>query len=161
MRKNIKTTVLARPDVLEFLGLLGNSNVRYLIFGGCAVMYYVGNRYTCNVDIWVSKDTYNIRSLLKVLNSFGAPLAGLSEEDFCQEGHFYQIGNPPVRIDDMLSTRGISFDEAWNERRLMKLNGMRIPFISKNHLIKGKNAAGRSQDIIDVHHLQKMARSRK
>ncbi|NTW83787.1 MAG: hypothetical protein HGB36_10550, partial [Chlorobiaceae bacterium] len=116
MKDNIRESVLARPDVVEFLGLLDAGRVRYLVFGGCAVMLYSAQRYTSNVDLWIARDMGNVEALLGVLQTFGAPLAGLSAEDFCQEGHFYQMGSPPVKIDDMLSTKGVSFDEAWAER---------------------------------------------
>lgn len=155
MVNKIKATVLARPDVLEFFDRLSSGNVRYLLFGGCAVLYYIGTRYTNNVDLWVSRDPDNIDSLLGVLKSCHAPLAGLDVEDFCREGHFYQMGTPPVRIDDVLSTLGMSFEDAWYERRMMRLDGLRIPVISRQHLIQSKLAAGRSQDILDARSLQK------
>lgn len=161
MVNKIKATVLARPDVLEFFEQLSSGNVRYLLFGGCAVLYYAGIRYTNNVDLWVSREPHNIGALLRVLKSFHAPLAGLDEEDFCKEGHFYQMGIPPVRIDDVLSTVGISFEEAWRERRMMRLDGLRIPVISRQHLIKSKLAAGRSQDIIDAKSLERRYRRMK
>jgi hypothetical protein len=153
MKNNIRESVLVRHDVVEFLGLLAVRKVRYLVFGGCAVMLYSGYRYTSNVDLWIARDVENVTALIGVLKTFGAPLAGLSTEDFCQEGHFYQMGSPPVRIDDMLSTRGVTFDEAWAERQMIKLDGLQVPFISRNHLIRSKLAAGRSQDIVDVRNL--------
>jgi hypothetical protein len=127
--------------------------VRYLVFGGCAVMLYSGHRYTSNVDLWIDRDWKNVVALFGVLKIFGAPLAGLSAEDFCQESHFYQMGSPPVRIDDVLSTRGISFDAAWAEREKIRLDGFMVSFISRNHLIRTKLASGRSQDIVDVRNL--------
>jgi hypothetical protein len=153
MKNNFRESVLARPDVVEFLELLAAREVRYLVFGGCAVMFYVGQRYTSNVDIWIARDRDNVAALIGVLQTFGAPLAGLSAEDFCLEGHFYQMGSPPMRIDDMLSTKGVSFDEAWNERKIMVAEGLQVPFISRNHLIRVKLASDRSQDILDVRNL--------
>jgi hypothetical protein len=153
MMNNFSGSVLARPDVIEFLGLLAVRKVRYMIFGGCAVMLYSGRRYTSNIDIWIARNGGNVEALFGALKTFGAPLAGLSVEDFCQEGHFFQMGSPPVRIDDMLSTRGVTFDDAWEERQMMNFDGLLIPFISLNHLIRVKLASDRSQDIIDVRNL--------
>jgi hypothetical protein len=153
MKNNFSASVLARSDVIEFLELLALGNVRYLVFGGCAVMLYSGHRYTSNVDLWIARDWDNVVALLGVLKTFGAPLAGLSAEDFSQEGHFYQMGSPPVRIDDMLSTKGISFDEAWAERETVRLDGLMVPFISRAHLIRAKLASERSQDIVDLRNL--------
>jgi hypothetical protein len=65
------------------------------------------------------------------------------------------MGIPPLRIDDMLSTRGVAFDDAWEERKMMPLDGLEIPIIGKKHLIQSKLAAGRPQDILDIENLLK------
>jgi hypothetical protein len=47
------------------------------------------------------------------LAAFGAPLAGLSPDDFAHEEFFYQIGVPPVRVDILMSVTGLTFSDAW------------------------------------------------
>lgn len=159
MGEKFMASVLARQDVRELLAVLADFNVRYLIFGGCAVMLYSGCRYTGNVDIWSAHDPTNALAIFSALEAFGAPLAGLDAADFSKPGHFYQMGSPPVRIDDMLSTCGVFFMEAWPERETIKIDGMDVPFIGKRHLIETKLAAGRPQDIVDVRILFNAGRS--
>ncbi len=153
MKDRFKHSILSRTEVKELLGLFDSHGVKYLIFGGCAVMWYSRPRYTWNIDIWTSPDPVNARAVFKVLKEYRAPLAGMSHEDFCQPGFFYQMGRPPLRIDDMLSLRGVSFDEAWSERESIMIDGVQFYFISRRHLIEAKLSAGRPQDIIDVKHL--------
>ncbi|MEN6627486.1 MAG: hypothetical protein ABFD69_14775 [Candidatus Sumerlaeia bacterium] len=87
------------------------------------------------------------------MKSFGAPLVGLSAEDFSHEGDFYQMGKPPLRVDIMMSIPGVVFDQAWQRRVETTIEGIRIPFISRDDLIASKKAAGRAKDIADLERL--------
>ncbi len=153
MKDRFNHSILAKAEVKELLGLFDAQGVKYMIFGGCAVMCYSRPRYTWNIDIWTCPDRDNAIKVFRILQRYGAPLAGMSWDYFCQPGFFYQMGRPPVRIDDMLSLRGVSFDEAWAERESMEVDGVRVYFISRRHLIEAKLAAGRPQDIVDVKYL--------
>ena len=53
----------------------------------------------------------------------------------------------------MTSISGVAFDEAWNTREYGELDGIRVPFISKELLKRNKLAVGRTQDIADAEHL--------
>jgi hypothetical protein len=64
------------------------------------------------------------------------------------------MGRPPLRVDIMMSISGIEFDEAWNNREVVQLGGIKIPFISRSDLIRSKEASGRPQDRIDVEKLK-------
>jgi hypothetical protein len=161
MNSRFKHSILARSEVKELLGLFASHGIRYMIFGGCAVMWYSKPRYTWNIDIWTATDPRNAKAVFDALNEYGAPLAGMSFEDFSQPGFFYQMGRPPLRIDDMLSLRGVSFDEAWPERESMFIDGIEFFFIGRRQLIEAKIAAGRPQDIVDVRHLVDGIRSTK
>ena len=88
------------------------------------------------------------------LKAFGAPLADLSPDDFSQEGCFYQMGKPPFRLDIMMSIAGVEFESAWDRREEMELEGIVIPFISRQDLISAKKASGRPQDLIDAQNLE-------
>lgn len=153
MSNRCRHAILDGADVREALALFAGHDVRYLIFGGCAVIWYTKPRYTWNVDIWTASDEQNARAVFAVLGRLGAPLACLSPEDFRQPGFYYQMGRPPIRIDDMLTLRGVSFEDAWRERESMSVDGVNLNFISRRHLIEAKRAAGRPQDIVDLKQL--------
>jgi len=118
-------------------------------------MKYTEPRFTKDLDLWVATDAKNAHTLYHVLKEFGAPLAGLTEEDFSVPGYFYQMGRPPLRVDIMMSILGVEFDEAWERRDEMTVAGLTIPFISRQDLIRAKEASGRPQDLIDVDNLKK------
>jgi hypothetical protein len=147
--------MLTSPDFKELLSILEKHKVRYLVVGGYAVMKYTEPRFTKDLDLWVSTDKENSKAVYAALKEFGAPLKKLSPDDFAQEGYFYQMGNPPFRLDVMMSIPGVTFENAWKNREKVKLGGSVIQFISKVDLIKAKEASGRPQDLIDAEELRK------
>ena len=147
--------MLTSPDFRELLSLLEKHKVRYLVVGGYAVMKYTEPRFTKDLDLWISTDEENSKAVYAALKEFGAPLKGLAPPDFTQEGYFYQMGNPPFRLDVMMSIPGVTFETAWANREKVQLEGLVIPFISKADLIKAKEASGRPQDLIDAKELRK------
>jgi hypothetical protein len=147
--------MLTSPDFRELLSVLEKHRVRYLVVGGYAIMKYTEPRFTKDLDLWVSTDEQNSKAIYAALKEFGAPLKDLAPADFTQEGHFYQMGNPPLRLDVMMSIPGLTFETAWANREEVQLEGLVIPFISKTDLIKSKEASGRPQDLIDAKELRK------
>jgi hypothetical protein len=134
----------------ELLSIFNDGKVKYLVIGGYAVIMYAEPRYTKDIDLWVEANAENARAVFGALRLFGAPLAGMTEDDFANEGIFYQMGSPPVRVDILMSIPGLTFDEAWQQRNIVDFEGVAVPFISRQHLIISKRAFGRPQDLIDA-----------
>jgi len=147
--------MLTNPDFKELLSILENYKVRYLVVGGYAVMKYTEPRFTRDLDLWISTDEENSKAVFAALKEFGAPLKDLTPHDFTQKGYFYQMGNPPFRLDIMMSIPGVEFESAWEHREEVLLEELTIPFISRADLIKTKEASGRAQDLIDLEELRK------
>jgi hypothetical protein len=150
MRTRIVRAVQMSSDFAELLRLFNDSNVRYLIVGGYAVMLYSEPRYTKDLDIWIDASAENSVKVFGALAEFGAPLSGLSADDFAHEGFFYQIGLPPSRIDIVMSIDGVKFEEAWPNRTKAEIGGQQCWFIGRKDLITNKRASGRHIDLHDV-----------
>ena len=140
-------------DFKELLNIFNERQVKYLIVGGYAVAVHAEPRYTNDLDIWVEASPGNAKRVFDALGTFGAPLSGLTETDFAQEGAFYQMGRPPARVDILMSIDGVSFETAWANRVEANFAGVMATFISRKDLIVAKSAAGRPQDLIDVDNL--------
>jgi len=82
-------------------------------------------------------------------------LAGLTDEDFAAPGYFYQMGNPPLRLDVMMDIPGGDFESAWTRRNTIDLAGTAIHIIGREDLIAVKLASGRDQDLKDVEALKR------
>ena len=142
--------MFVNSDFSELLKLFNDNKVRYLVIGGYAIIQYAEPRYTKDLDLWISTNTLNAEAVYRSLKEFGAPLANLSVADFSEEGYFYQMGVPPMRVDILMGIPGGDFEEAWQNRNEVDFDGLVVPFISKHDLINAKRASGRPQDLIDA-----------
>lgn len=140
-------------DFSELLRIFNDSGVRYLVIGGYAVIQHSEPRFTKDLDIWIATDLDNAKAVYKALKEFGAPLENLTERDFSEEGYFYQMGNPPVRVDVMMGVPGVKFEDAWIRQVEFTFGELQVRFISKADLITAKLASARPQDLMDVENL--------
>ena len=146
--------MLTSSEFKELLNLFEKHRIRYLIVGGYAVMKYSEPRFTKHLDVWIATDSRNADAVYTALKEFGASLANLTADDFTHQAYFYQMGRPPLRVDIMMSISGVEFEDAWEKREVVELNGLKIAFISRSDLIRAKEASGRLQDKIDVKKLK-------
>lgn len=142
--------MFVNSDFSDLLRLFNANQVKYLVIGGYALIQYGEPRYTKDLDLWISADEPNAQAVHRALREFGAPLADLTEADFAQEGYFYQMGVPPLRVDILMGIPGVIFAVAWPRRLEVDFEGLLVPFISRQDLIAAKRASGRPQDLLDV-----------
>ncbi len=129
--------------------------VEFLVVGAYALAVYGLPRATGDIDLWVNNSLDNTSKVWSALEKFGAPLEQLNRKDLEEPGVVYQIGVVPNRIDIMTSIDDVEFEDAWNRRFIVKVEGLDIPVLSREHLIKNKRAVGRPQDLVDVDYLEK------
>jgi aminoglycoside-2''-adenylyltransferase len=140
-------------DLREFVELLNALNVRYMVVGAFAVAYHGYPRFTGDIDLFIERSRDNAERLVKVIEKFGFGELNLSANDFLKEDQVIQIGISPNRIDLLTFLSGITFDEAWPTREHGEINGLKVPFISKELLKRNKAASGRTQDLADLENL--------
>jgi deferrochelatase/peroxidase EfeB len=138
-------------DMLQ--SLLGNE-VKILIVGAYALAAYGYPRATGGFDIWVQATAENSKKILSSLTSFGTSTSGLTEKTFMEKGVIFQIGVAPRRIDLITHIDGVDFNDAYPSRKTIVMEGLHLPFISKENLIKNKKSTGRDKDRVDVKHLE-------
>lgn len=142
--------MFVNSDFSDLLRLFNANSVEYMVIGGYALIQYAEPRYTKDLGLWISTDPKNASAVYQSLQSFGAPLEGLRQKDFAEDGFFYQMGLPPVRIDILMGIPGLKFQEAWKRRETVWFDDLAVLFISRQDLIVAKRAAGRPQDLIDA-----------
>ena len=141
------------PDFKEFLKLLKEYNVRYLLIGGYAVGYHGYPRATEDLDIWVAIHPENAQKLVSVLKVFGFDDPALTPELFLQKPKIIRMGFPPIRLEITTSISGVEFDECYQKRIVDQLDGIEVNLIDLEHLKKNKKASGRAKDIADLENL--------
>jgi len=85
-------------DFKEFIELLNNHNVKYMVVGGYAVGYHGHPRFTGDIDFWVAISMDNALKIVAVLNEFGFVNLSLKAEDFTENNVVVQLGYEPNRI---------------------------------------------------------------
>ena len=141
------------PDFKEFLRLLNEKQVEYLLIGGYAVGYYGYPRATADMDIWIAVHPQNAAKLVDTLKEFGFDLPELTEELFLRENQIIRMGIPPMRLEITTSISGVTFEECYQARLTARIDGVQTNLISLEHLKINKKASGRYKDLNDLENL--------
>lgn len=138
-------------DLKEFIKLLLEQKVKYIIVGGFAVTYHSRAKFTDDIDIWIKNSSSNAKKIFKVLNEFGFGNIALNESDFVKPGFVLQLGYPPNRIDVMTEVEGLKFEEAFERSRKGKIfEDFEVRYLSYDDLLINKRKVGRKKDLFDI-----------
>ena len=146
-------------DFSDLLSLFDRYEVRYLVVGGFAVMYYSQPRGTKDIDFYVDNERLNMEAAYRALAEYGAPLASYSVDDLQDPASVFQIGQPPLRIDIIKELAGVTFAEAWNSRKEALEDGVRVLYIGRDLLLRNKAHVGRLQDLADIEAMENALKS--
>ncbi|MGC1460741.1 MAG: DUF6036 family nucleotidyltransferase [Terracidiphilus sp.] len=141
-------------DFQDILRAFNAHKVKYLVIGGYAFGVHLEPRTTKDIDLWIRTDKENAKAVFQALAEFGAPVDGMTPDDF-MDGTIFQMGQSPERIDILQQVSGLDFDSAWGHR-LEGFIDENTPalVISRDDLIRNKLASGREQDLLDVKRLR-------
>ena len=140
-------------DFKEFLKLLNEKNVRYLLIGGYAVGYHGYPRATNDMDVWIAIHPDNAQRIVDVLKEFGFDLPELTPDLFLKENKIIRMGNPPMRLEISTGISGVEFDDCYASKIVDTLDGVEVNIIDLPHLKINKKAAGRLKDLADLENL--------
>jgi hypothetical protein len=146
-------TIRLPQDFKEFLKLLKEHDVRYLLIGGYAVSYHGYIRTTGDMDIWIAIHPDNAKKIVAVLKIFGFEHPDLSPDLFLHENKIIRMGVPPVRLEITTSISGVEFEECYQARIVDNLDGVEVNLIDLENLKKNKKASGRLKDLTDFNKL--------
>jgi len=143
------------PDFEDFVALLNEHQVEYMVVGGYALALHGKPRHTGDLDIWINISERNASLMVEVIKDFGMASLGLREEDFLKPGYITQIGQPPLRIDILNNIDGLEFEDARKNVQQIEADGLQISYIGLHDFISNKQASGRRQDLVDIKEVQK------
>jgi hypothetical protein len=148
-------------DFIDLLSAFSDRRVRFLLVGGYALSFYGRPRTTGDLDLWVDSSRSNAQRVFEALRDFGAPLEGISSDDFSTPGTVFQIGVAPGRIDVLTSLTGLRFQDVWRRRRRASYGPARIALLSESDFVRNKRKLGRARDIADAEEVEEILRSRR
>jgi hypothetical protein len=137
-------------DFNDMLSALLAEKVEFLVVGAYALAAHGLVRATGDIDIWIHATKENAERVWRALKRFRAPMSRLVIEDLLDPETVYQIGVAPHRVDMMTSIAGVSFQDAWQRRKTVVVDGIEMSTLGREDLIVNKRAAGRPKDLVDV-----------
>jgi hypothetical protein len=149
-------------DFRDILLALNHANAKYLVVGGYAVSIHAQPRATKDLDLWIETTAENSVAVFRALAAYGAPLGGLTAEDFHRLAKTgFQIGVAPYRIDILHEIDGLTFAEAWESRvETVMDDDIPVHLIGREELVRNKMISGRPQDLADVAAIRKAEAAR-
>jgi hypothetical protein len=152
---SLPNSFVLEDDLRDFLDALNQSQVKYILVGGYAVLLHGYNRFTIDMDIWVEQTSDNYQQVIVAFQKFGMPTFGMSEENFLRnpEMDVFTYGRPPLAIDVMVKVKGLEFESAYAHSEKKVVDGLSINVISKADLFKAKRASARLKDLLDIEQL--------
>lgn len=141
------------PDFKEFLKLLNDHEVDYLVIGGWPVIHYGYVRATGDLDVWIAMSSNNAKKVLKVLTDFGFGSCLPDRVKLLTPNRIIRMGAEPHRIEISTTIDGVTFDECFSRRQYADLDGVEVPMIHLDDLRRNKIASGRAKDIADLQNL--------
>ncbi len=148
-------------DVCEFIRLLCQHAVKFLIVGGEAVIFYGHIRFTGDVDFFFDSSRDNVVQLHAALHKFWeGTIPGISDfQELMEVGKIVQFGLPPNRIDLLNRIDGVAFVDAWANRTPVTMDPGSGPilfhYIGLEELTRNKEASGRPKDQEDLRFLRR------
>jgi hypothetical protein len=132
--------------------------IEFILIGGYAVIYHGYKRTTGDMDIWLKPTNENKNKLLTLLKKLEFDPMGINyiaNLDFTKiiAFHFWE---EPERVDFITKISGVTFDEAFSQKEISEIEGIKVPFLNFKHLISSKITSERLKDKADIEELQKI-----
>ncbi len=146
----------------ELLTSLIKHDVDFIIIGGYSVIFHGYTRTTGDVDIWLEPTNENKEKFLLVLKDmdfFEADIQEIANLNFTST-LLFAIGEEPEKAEFLTQISLVNFEDANKRKITAEIDGLAIPFLHLDDLIRSKINTGRSKDKADVEELQKIQNSK-
>ncbi len=147
-------------DYQDIITLFNKHNVKFLIAGAYAMSKVGYSRSTYDIDLWIKKTKENAINIFHALDEFGVPFS-IDPDDFLAPNSVLQIGIEPNRIDILTDIDGLTFEEAWENRQLVKFDEIEAYSLEIHDIIKNKTASNRPKDKLDLVQLKELAEKKR
>jgi hypothetical protein len=157
-------------DYLSIFKELNKNKIKYIVVGGMAVNFIGVPRVTYDIDLLLDLEDGNLKRFLKLLKKWGfkpkVPVDILDfadknkREDWIEHKNMkaFNLVNPDWAISEIgvIINTPVDYRKAAGNLRYFRLQGIAIPTVSINDLIKMKQESNRLQDKKDIENLKKI-----
>ena len=156
----------------DILRAFHKHKVKYVLVGGLAVNLQGMFRSTADLDILVEMTDVNLAKVVKILKQkkyfVKQPVdpMGIADQatrkDWILNKHmkafcFYKENGEQV---DIIIDSPVKYAEAAKRAKIIRVDGIALPVLSIDHLIKMKEKTGREKDKLDVRELKQIRKLR-
>lgn len=146
-------------EMLLLIKTFEECQVKYLVVGGFAVNRYGYKRTTGDFDIFLKDTRDNRQNLIKALAMMGYGEFNVLMDVPIIAGYCEIVMNEGIYADLMTDMPGLEqqkFDEYFEMATVDKMEGYVIRYLHYNHLLKNKEATGRTKDLLDIEALKRI-----
>mgnify|MGYP001561710270 CR=1 FL=1 len=162
-------------DYLAIFKKLNEAGIEYIVVGGVAINLYGIPRMTYDIDLLLNLEDQNVRKFVQLLNKWGfkpkvpVDIMDLGEEDkredWIRNKHMkaFNLVNPQWAISeiDIVIDSPVDYEKGHERVNYIVLQGVSIPVLSIDDLIKMKEKTGRLQDNADIRYLRELKYEKK
>ena len=148
-------------EIIHFMTLCTEHNVRMLMVGGGAVNFHGYQRHSSDVDFWIDISSTNLQNLKIVLVKMGYILEDFPESIKLGEQNISLKFTPTSLNIELITCFSInkSFDIAYEEAEKVNFEGNSIAkwrVLNFDDLVTSKIKAARPKDLLDIQELNRI-----
>jgi len=149
---------------IRLLKAFSAHDVKFILIGGHAAIFYGVNRNTGDLDILIEPTSINGIRLINALKSIDLEVPEIAPEEF-QRKLVLSFGLEPDAVDIINYTPGLDFESTYENALLIEFSGIRLRMIDIHDLIKNKEHLNRKgekslMDKYDVEVLKKILKKK-
>ncbi len=148
------------PDPRRIFEALARHGVDYIVIGGVAVIAHGHTRNTRDVDLMAAPHRANLERLAAVFRELHARLSGVDahlldidvhDPNTLAGGASFTMETDAGGLDYLNDVPGAApYDELRERALVVELDGLSIPVVGLDDLIRMKERSGRPQDLSDI-----------
>ena len=106
--------------------------------------------------MFVATSRPNAEALVTAFAEFGFASLNLKPDDFLDPDTIVEIGREPIKIQVLTGIDGVTFERCRQDRVIVEMSGVKVPFIGFDSLVANKTATPRAKDKIDLEELRRI-----
>ena len=148
-------------EIIQFLTLCTEYNVKMVMVGGGAVNFHGYQRHSSDVDFWIDISTENLENLRGVLVKMGYTLEDFPDSVKLAEQNISLKFTPTSLNIELITCFSINklFDAAYDEAEKVTIEGnsvVRWRVLNFDDLVTSKIKSARPKDLLDIQELNRI-----
>lgn len=152
---------MMKETLISVCSLLNRYEVEYVVIGGVAVIFHGYLRTTADLVFWYKPTIANFHKIVSAFKEYGIDVSTLEEAVFDPQKTFLRFPTAGFRTEFLPYIAGdLTFSDAKKRAVDIELEGVKVPVLGYDDLIKSKTFTNRLRDLADIEELTKRKKGR-